>query len=206
MSQGTTTIAKLRDLLARMVCNSTNPAGEHHHDAADSPTWSAALIAQMDWWQLERVIVELYGLGDLRAETINAALDIHSGAGNMNRSSTSLVFTRAAGPGKTSDGKSAAAQWFGIFTHRNVRRALFTPAIPRDQVIPGFTDGQQLVDLILALPPERSKGLLAIATEGEWDTPTCPNCYLKTMKFKGGAHYFWGCKNFPKCPQSFELT
>ena len=104
----------------------------------------------------------------------------------------------------------AAAQdstpWFGLLTHQGVRRGLFMQVPARMGELPRSLDAAQLLETLRNLPDERRKALLAQALDGPWHVPTCPTCRVKTLRYKGGEHYFWGCRNFPQCPQSFEIT
>jgi restriction system protein len=218
MTQGTSTtstIARLRDLLARMTrktaaanfsATSALQADRHHPDEADLPVWSAELVARMDWRRLEQVIAALFNFEDHHAETISGVQDSQSGIGPQTAAATSLVFTRGASPGKTSDGRAVPAQWVGVFTHHGVRRALFLKKATPGHGISSSLDSRELLECIFALPDGRRDALLAMAMQGDWSTPTCPTCNTKMLKLKGGAHYFWGCRNFPKCPHSFDLA
>ena len=65
----------------------------------------------------------------------------------------------------------------------------------------GLTSGQIvtfITDLALS-------ALLALATEGDFLTPTCPACGVK-MTARSNSPYgrkFWGCVNYPRCAQTF---
>jgi len=88
-----------------------------------------------------------------------------------------------------------------------VTSARFTPEA---QALAGkhnvmLIDGADLVAKIQALAPERAAALLALATEGDFLTPTCPACGVK-MTARSNSPYgrkFWGCVNYPRCAQSF---
>jgi len=88
-----------------------------------------------------------------------------------------------------------------------VTSARFTPEA---QALAGkhnvmLIDGADLVAKIQALAPERAAALLALATEGDFRTPTCPACGVK-MTARSNSPYgrkFWGCVNYPRCAQAF---
>jgi len=69
-------------------------------------------------------------------------------------------------------------------------------------------DGTELLARINALAPEQALGLLRFATEGDFQTPTCPTCALKMIPRKSTTHgrKFWGCRNYPSCKQTFSNT
>lgn len=65
-----------------------------------------------------------------------------------------------------------------------------------------LVSGQKLLDMIWHLPVDARDRLLAIATEGDYTTPTCPSCGVK-MVWRNVQRGFWGCRNFPRCQQKF---
>jgi restriction system protein len=69
-------------------------------------------------------------------------------------------------------------------------------------------DGTDLLAKIAALVPEQALGLLRFATEGDFNTPTCPTCAVKMIPRKSTTHgrKFWGCRNYPSCKQTFSNT
>lgn len=69
-------------------------------------------------------------------------------------------------------------------------------------------DGADLIAKIAALVPENSLALLRYATEGDFQTPTCPSCAIKMTRRKSTAQgkAFWGCRNYPACKHTFFET
>ena len=66
-------------------------------------------------------------------------------------------------------------------------------------------DGTELLGKIGALEPEKALDLLEVATQGDFQTPTCPSCAVKMISRKSTTHgrAFWGCRNYPGCKQTF---
>jgi len=66
-------------------------------------------------------------------------------------------------------------------------------------------DGAGLVDKITALVPETALELLKFATEGDYQTPTCPACSVKMISRKSTSQgrRYWGCRNYPACKHTF---
>ena len=61
-------------------------------------------------------------------------------------------------------------------------------------------DGADLLRRILACPRETQLRLLAVATEGDYQRPTCVRCGSKmTFRTQAGGTGFWGCERFPLC-------
>jgi Restriction endonuclease/Topoisomerase DNA binding C4 zinc finger len=68
-------------------------------------------------------------------------------------------------------------------------------------------DGADLVGKITALAPEQAAALLTSATQGDYLTPTCPTCAIKMIsRTNEGGRKYWGCRNYPRCKQSFFST
>ncbi|NWF38465.1 endonuclease [Mariprofundus sp. NF] len=68
-------------------------------------------------------------------------------------------------------------------------------------------NGERVLALIAALPPERSRALLTLATRGDFTTPTCPSCGLKLIPRKSSSSgtSFWGCRRYPRCTGKLNM-
>ena len=66
-------------------------------------------------------------------------------------------------------------------------------------------DGTSLLAKLGDLLPEKSLALLKFATQGDFLTPTCPNCSIKMVSRTStdGGRKYWGCPNYPRCKQTF---
>lgn len=67
-------------------------------------------------------------------------------------------------------------------------------------------DGERLVELMNELPATSRERILAVATEGDYMTPTCVACGIKLVRRQGEAGAFWGCSNFPRCRVTMEIA
>ena len=69
-----------------------------------------------------------------------------------------------------------------------------------------LVDGAELLVKFADLAPEKAVGLLRFATQGDFQTPTCPTCAVKMIPRKSTTHgrKFWGCRNYPSCKQTFS--
>lgn len=69
-------------------------------------------------------------------------------------------------------------------------------------------DGTGLLQLIKTRTPGQQAALLALALEGEFWKPSCPNCGIKlaerTVQQVEGR--FWGCPNYPKCRVALPMS
>ena len=67
-------------------------------------------------------------------------------------------------------------------------------------------DGADFIRKITStLTEDKSQALLATATAGDYLTPTCPSCAVKMVARKNpdDGDKFWGCRNYPRCRQTF---
>lgn len=67
--------------------------------------------------------------------------------------------------------------------------------------------GRDFLQLIKRLPENKQQHLLSVALEGDYSTPTCPQCDVKMVrressKGRSAGRYFWGCVNYPRCKQT----
>lgn len=70
-----------------------------------------------------------------------------------------------------------------------------------------LVSGQKFLELIRKLPDDKQKHLLDVALEGDYQTPTCPQCDIKltlreSLKGRNAGGHFWGCVNYPRCKQT----
>ena len=64
--------------------------------------------------------------------------------------------------------------------------------------------GRDLVGRFNQLAPEARSRILTKVTEGDYTTPTCPNCDLK-MVLRETDSPFWGCRNYPRCSRTINV-
>lgn len=70
-----------------------------------------------------------------------------------------------------------------------------------------LVSGQKFLELIRKLPADKQQHLLDVALEGDYHTPTCPQCDDKMMlressKGRNAGGQFWGCVHYPRCRQT----
>lgn len=61
--------------------------------------------------------------------------------------------------------------------------------------------GERFLAAIRKLSEEKQQALLEEALEGDYRTPTCPQCGIKMKVRQGrnGGRQFWGCVRYPRC-------
>ena len=72
-----------------------------------------------------------------------------------------------------------------------------------------LVDGETLCSRVRGLELEQRHALLEIATQGDYSTPTCPQCGIKMVvrrkKKRRETSEFWGCINAPQCKVEYPL-
>ena len=71
-----------------------------------------------------------------------------------------------------------------------------------------LVDGAALLARLAALPADTALALLKFATQGDFLTPTCPDCCIKmtARRSTSGGRKFWGCANYPRCKETIFAT
>jgi restriction system protein len=179
--------------------------------------WTAELLKQLEWRRFEELCAAYFeALGfraDVTGTTASGGIDIHLVAQGAERAST-LVQCQPWN-----------AYRVGIKPARGLRAALTAADLGEGVLVTAgkFTqeardfarkekltliDGAELIAKIGTLPPEKALDLLRFATQGDFNTPTCPACELKMIPRKSTTHgrKFWGCRNYPTCKQTFSNT
>lgn len=98
---------------------------------------------------------------------------------------------------------------FGVMAAEGVVNGMFITSGEFTSEALAFAEGKKLrlisgknfLDFIGKLPAEKQKELLSLATEGDYRTPTCPQCGIKMRlrEGKGSGRDFWGCLKYPRC-------
>ncbi|HEX2862122.1 MAG TPA: restriction endonuclease [Lacunisphaera sp.] len=108
----------------------------------------------------------------------------------------------------------------GVMAHEKASQGAFyttseftPPALElgRSHLDIDLVDGRTFLYRISRLPPEAQARLLAIATEGDYTTPTCASCGVKMIlktasKGRREGSSFWGCRSYPRCQQIINIS
>ena len=55
------------------------------------------------------------------------------------------------------------------------------------------------------LPLEKQAALLAIAFDGDFQTPSCASCGVKMVARESRRGAFWGCTHYPRCRTTLQM-
>ncbi len=184
-------------------------------DATVKPTtWSIDVLQRMDWKVLEFVTAGYYECRGFRTQTTPCGAD-----GGIDvtlfrpDTATPFAIVQCKAWNSRPVGVKPLRELLGVMTHHKLANGVFvTSGTYTDEAI-AFAQangiklgtGATLLDSILALAPPQQQKLLAIATDGEWTTPSCPSCGIKMVSREAKERRFWGCRNFPRCNQTFAM-
>ncbi|MEZ5608083.1 MAG: restriction endonuclease [Burkholderiaceae bacterium] len=194
--------------------NSPAPATAHKR----LTHWSPEVFAAIEWRRFEAVVEQLFAQAGFETRTQS-----HGADGGVDV----WLHSRHAGGApvgvvqcKHWQGKpvpvSAVREFFGVMASHGLKRGTYATtsrftadalAFARANGI-NAQDGDGLLALIAARPPEQQAALLATAFEGEYWRPTCPSCGVKMMErtARGKGQHFWGCARYPRCKYTQPMS
>lgn len=193
-------------------------ADEHFEPSAHGgrkPTeWTLALLQSLEWKRFEDLCAAYYRDTGLLAEAVPLGLD--SGV-DIWLYQPNETYPQSLVQCKSWAGQPVALpmirRLLTVQTKHKTRQAIlltastFTPEAITFAQANHLTliDGPTLVQQLQSLPPETSKALLALAIEGDYSTPTCPECGSKMLCLQGPKKKFWRCQRYPDCGGGFGL-
>ena len=180
----------------------------------DISQWSLALIQAVEWLRLEELAAAYFGQLGFRARMPAVGVDGGAeGGGDIH-----LYWEDAATPGIVVRCKAWRREPVSVEAVRALLEAMGASNIAEGVFVAsgGFTaearafcagknihliDGADLLAKIGQLDGAQQQGLLALATQGDFLTPSCPTCRIKMLFRPGKAQDsgYWGCANFPRC-------
>ena len=177
-------------------------------------TWSLALIQSIEWLRLEELAAAYFGQLGFRARMPRGGVD----GGAKGGGDIQLYWEDAATPGIVVRCKAWRREPVGVEAVRALLEAMGASNIAEGVFVAsgGFTpearafcagknmhliDGADLLSKIGQLAEVQQQSLLALATQGDFLTPSCPTCRIKMLFRPGKAQDsgYWGCANFPRC-------
>ncbi len=176
--------------------------------------WSLELIQDIEWKRFEELSTAYYLEKGIRAEATSlgadGGIDIKLYHDETDTPS-SIVQCKAWNSRQV--GVKQIREFLGVMTHEKITKGFYITSgeysddakeVAKANRIT-LINGEMLLMMIKRLPEDSQERLLALATEGEYKTPSCPSCGIKMMKRSGKRGEFWGCRNFPRCRQMLHL-
>lgn len=185
------------------------------HVGASFPTeWSLQLIQDIEWEKFEELSTAYYLEKGIKAKATSLGADggidiklYQDDSGNP----TSIVQCKAW----TSKyvGVKEIREFLGVMTHEKIAKGFYMTSGEfsiEAKVTAGsnkitLINGELFLAMIKRLPEKSQQKLLALATEGNYTTPSCSSCGTKMIKRNGKRGEFWGCSNYPRCKQMLHV-
>jgi restriction system protein len=201
--------ARIQDIIQSM--QSVSPADV---PPSKPTTWTDSVLAEIEWKRFEIVTREFLRLTGYEAHETNVGAD-------------GGVDIRVTKPGSEGKGIVQCKAWntykvgvkpvrelFGVMAAEHIGPAMFITSGSFTSDAEDFAkgrmtlvSGKRFLELIRKLPEDKQQKLLEVALEGDYSTPTCPQCDIKMVmreskKDRSNGGQFWGCPRYPRCKQT----
>lgn len=170
--------------------------------------WSLPLLQSIEWQRFEDLCAAYYRASGMRAETTalgpDGGVDVYLYRGEETQP-CAIVQCKARPEQRI--GVDKIRELFGVQAAQKVGQSIFITSGSYTDDAMAFAKvnamtlitGEMLLMLLLYLPAAESQRLLALATEGDYTTPTCPSCGQKMVAKESARGRFWGCRDYPRC-------
>ena len=190
---------------------------EYAAELEAKPTaWSIDVIRDVEWKRFEDLCQKFYETSGIRSESTalgpDGGMDILLYQDDTGKP-TAIVQCTAWGDCLV--GVRPVRELLGAMTHEKIGKAFFLSSghfADEAKVVASsnritLINGEMLLMMLKRLPEAARNSLLEFATEGDYKTPTCPNCGIKMKRLSGksGRPDFWACHNYPRCDQKFRI-
>lgn len=174
--------------------------------------WSIELLRMIEWKRFEELCAAFYREIGLRSETIRCGADGGVDAKLFQGDSTEpAAIVQCKAWNSRPVGVKPVRELLGVMTHQKVPKGIFIAtgeftkeAVEFAQANPlDLVSGVAFMGMLKELSVDARQRLLAVATEGNFTTPSCPSCGIKMNWRTSDQGNFWGCENFPRCKQKF---
>jgi len=172
--------------------------------------WSLEVLRSLEWKRFETVCAEYFKLNGYVAKETDfgpdGGIDIWIYKEGVEKP-LGIVQCKAWNVYKV--GVKEVRELYGVMASEEVPRGWFMATGVFTDEATAFAENKKLrlfsgelfLSAILKLSPEKQQDLLAIAVEGDYRTPTCPQCGVKMVLRQGQGQQrdFWGCPKHPRC-------
>lgn len=176
--------------------------------------WTVDALRALEWKRFELVCARYYELAGFRTETLrcgpDGGIDVRLFRADLPQP-LAIVQCKAWSSGRV--GVAPVRELLGVMTSEKIGRGIFATTSTFTTEAQRFAeanpiqllDGPGLIERIRSLPGAAQHRLLRFAFEGDYSTPTCPSCGVKTIVVQGPKGAFWGCPRYPRCRTCFPL-
>jgi|GEM_PF-2164949 len=184
--------------------------------------WSESLIRALEWKRFEALCTGYWQAKGYRAETTaigaDGGIDIVLRAPGARDTDKVLGVVQCKAWANRRVGVKPVRELFGVQMDRGVSLAVFMASGDYTDDARAFAEGKhvelitgnKLLALLGGLPVDAGEDLLRTVTDGDYTTPTCPQCDVKMVprtarKGPYVGNRFWGCPNYPRCRKRFWM-
>jgi len=197
----------------------SNPASQNVYFGATETiktrTWDVSVLKEIEWKRFEKVCTEYLRMSGFIAKETKVGAD---GGVDIIVSKASddtfkgIVQCKAWNTYKV--GVKPIRELFGIMAADRIGTGVFMTSGDFTSEAEEFAKGkinlvwgEKFINQIKKLSDEDQKWLLNVALEGDYKTPTCPQCDVKmalreSSKGRNAGGHFWGCVRYPRCKQT----
>jgi hypothetical protein len=182
--------------------------------------WSMALLKEMEWHRFEQVVAAYERALGNDAELTDFGPDGGVDVRVFEKDSRNLkrvIQCKAFGAQQV--GVDMVRSLFGVMALDKCPQGSFyttssftEPALAIGAAEPTIelVDGATFLNRIQRLTLSAQLQLFDVATEGDYKIPTCPSCGIKMVvrtakKGRSEGEDFYGCRNYPRCQQTFQV-
>lgn len=182
----------------------------HRGQQPPAMTWCARVFEDIEWRRFEAVCESLFAQAGFETRTESHGAD---GGADIWLYAPDKEPAAAGAHCRHWPGRPVGVQplrdFFGLMASHKLHRGTFATAstftadaqqFARDNGIMAL-DGPRLLALIAGRTPAQQHALLALAYQGEYWRPTCPNCGVKMVERPDRVRKVsdWACTQFPHC-------
>jgi hypothetical protein len=207
------------EVLARRLAleRSLTAPGTPRSPPIDTSRWSLELLRALEWKRFEMLCAAYFEALGFKAHVARAGAD--GGVDVLLYKDDApkpgiIVQCKAWNTYKV--GVKPIRELYGVMARDGVAEGIFVTtgqftaearAFPKGNEM-HLWDGKDLLSKIKELPSDTKVALLRTATQGDFTTPTCPSCGIKMVPrvSKSDRETFWGCRNYPRCRQTFKMV
>jgi restriction system protein len=184
-------------------------------DIDKTQTWDVSILKEIEWKRFEKICTEYLRMAGYIAQETNigadGGVDIHVKKPS-DENFKGIVQCKAWNTYKV--GVKPIRELFGIMAAERISTGIFITSGDFTSEAEEFAKGkinlvwgEKFINLIKKLSEDDQKGLLDVALDGDYRTPTCPQCDIKmalreSKKGRNAGGQFWGCVRYPQCRQT----
>ena len=180
--------------------------------------WNLSLLNDLEWKRFEEVVSNYYRLVGYRSEVTRMGADGGVDVVLYQQGAETPAIIVQCKSWSKKVGVNAVRELYGVMAADGVGYGIFATTSDytneAQQWVVGknmqLLSGNNLVTMFNELADNQRLEHLNTGLSGDYTTPTCPNCDIKMVertanRGKSAGSSFWGCRNYPRCKQTFKI-